>query len=204
MSTKGDTTRKEIIEECLQLFSVRGYFNTSINDIAKATSLTKGGLYCHFSSKRAIWDAVYEEAIVKWKNIVFKGVKEISDPLERLERFVERDMRDYLGANVFQGGCFFLNSLVELSGQSEEMTKQVWNGFDGAASLLTSWLEEAEKKGILKQGINLEETSKFIIISLNGAAALYAPTRDPQVWKHTINQLHTFIRQLRNEKVKKN
>ncbi len=51
MGTKGTKTRQQIIEEALQLFSVKGYFNTSISDILGATHLTKGGLYGHFRSK---------------------------------------------------------------------------------------------------------------------------------------------------------
>ncbi|RLC27354.1 MAG: TetR/AcrR family transcriptional regulator, partial [Deltaproteobacteria bacterium] len=63
MANKGVQTRRNIIEKSLQLFSVKGYFNTSINDILDATGLTKGGLYGHFRSKEDIWYAVYELAV---------------------------------------------------------------------------------------------------------------------------------------------
>jgi len=43
MAGKGAKTRQRIIEESLQLFTVKGYFNTSISDILEATDLTKGG-----------------------------------------------------------------------------------------------------------------------------------------------------------------
>jgi len=59
----------------LHLFSVKGYYNTSINDIIKATNLTKGGLYGHFQSKEDIWYAVYDQAVTIWKNLVFKDIK---------------------------------------------------------------------------------------------------------------------------------
>jgi len=50
-----------------------------------------------------------------------------------------------LGADVFDGGCFFLNMLVELSGQSASMSKQILRGFVRLSSLLRSWLEEADQ-----------------------------------------------------------
>ena len=37
MADKGERTRQRIIEETLPLFSVKGYFNTSISDILAAT-----------------------------------------------------------------------------------------------------------------------------------------------------------------------
>jgi AcrR family transcriptional regulator len=171
MATKGTRTRRKIIEKSMQLFSVKGYYNTSIADILAAADLTKGGLYGHFASKEDIWYAVYEEAVGIWKGIVFKGIRNNSDPLRRIEKFIENDMLDYLGTDVFEGGCFFLNMLVELSGQSASMSKQILRGFVRLSGLLRSWLEEADQKGMLQENLDLKEVSNFIIISLNGAAA---------------------------------
>ena len=108
MANKGVQTRRKVIEKSLQLFSVKGYYNTSVSDILEATGLTKGGLYGHFASKEDIWYAVYDEAVNTWKSIVFKGIRNNSDPLKRIEKFIENDIRQYLGADVFDGGCFFL------------------------------------------------------------------------------------------------
>ena len=197
MGTKGTKTRQQIIQETLQLFSVKGYFNTSINDILEATHLTKGGLYGHFRSKEEIWYAVYEEAARIWKSIVLKDVRTISDPLKRIEKAIENALRDYLGADVFVGGCFFANMLVELSGQSVSMNKQVLRGYIGFAGLIRNWLKEAEQKGLLKKGLDFKEIANFIVISINGAVTLYSSNRDPNIWKQTISQLHFFINQLK-------
>jgi TetR/AcrR family transcriptional repressor of nem operon len=50
---------------------------------------------------------------------------------------------------------------------------------------------------MLKESLDLDEIAQFIVISLNGAAPLYAATRDSRVWKQTISQLHYYINQLR-------
>ncbi len=199
METKGTRTRRKIITESLQLFSVKGYFNTSISDILAVSGLTKGGLYGHFASKEDIWYAVYEEAVSIWKGIVFKGIRNNSDPLKRIEKFIENDMRDYLGADVFEGGCFFLNMLVELSGQSASMSRQILRGFVRLSGLLRSWLEEADQKGMLRDNLDLKEVSNFIIISLNGAAALYISSRDRNILDQTVQQLGFYIQQLKKD-----
>ena len=197
MATKGIRTRRKIITESLQLFSVKGYFNTSVSDILTACGLTKGGLYGHFASKEDIWYAVYEEAVSIWKRIVFKGIRNNSDPLKRIEKFIENDMQDYLGTDVFEGGCFFLDMLVELSGQSASMSKQILRGFVRLSGLLRSWLQEADQKGMLREDLDLKEASNFIIISLNGAAALYISSRDKNILDQTIRQLRFYIEQLK-------
>ena len=196
MATKGTRTRRKIIEKSMQLFSVKGYYNTSVSDILAAAELTKGGLYGHFASKEDIWYAVYEEAVGIWKSIVFRGIRNNSDPLRRIEKFIENDMLDYLGADVFEGGCFFLNMLVELSGQSASMSKQILRGFVRLSGLLRSWLEEADQKGMLQENLDLKEVSNFIIITLNGAAALYI-SRDRSILDQTVQQLRFYINQLK-------
>ena len=197
MVSKGMQTRQDIITKSLQVFSVKGYFNTSVNDILAVTGLTKGGLYGHFRSKEDIWYAVYDEAVMIWRDIVLKGAEEITDPLERIEKTIENDMKNYLGADVFNGGCFFFNMLVELSGQSSSMASSILKGFVKFSGLIRDWLKEADQKEMLKDGLDLDEIAHFIVISLNGAAPLYAATRDSRVWKQTISQLHYYIDQLR-------
>ena len=197
MPGKGHFTKRNIIEKSLQLFSVKGYYNTSINDILKSTGLTKGGLYGHFSSKEAIWYAVYEEAVALWRSLVFKDIEKCSDPLQRIYLFIENDIKEYLGGAVFQGGCFFLNMLVELSGQSADMSKQILRGFVRLSRLLRLWLEEADENGMLKPGLNHKEIANFIVISLNGASALYTASRDTAILDQTIQQLRYYIDQLK-------
>jgi len=199
MGKKGLETRRHIIAKALQIFSVKGYFNTSINDIMAATSLTRGGIYCHFSSKEDIWYAVFEEADRIWRNIVFKGVRDLDDPLERIEKTIANDLNYYLSANVFEGGCFFLNSLVELSGQSALMTNKILKGYRRFSNLFRKWLAEANNKQLLKPGLDFEEIANFIIISLNGVDALYASTREPDICRQTLNQLKFYVNQLRRK-----
>ena len=194
MTTKGDLTRQHILEKSMQLFSVQGYFNTSIAGIVKATGLTKGGLYGHFRNKEEIWFAVYDECVRVWKGVVFQGVRQISDPLARLERLLENSLKNYLGAGVFEGGCFLFNALVELTGQAPAMSNHVLKGFKAFSALLRLWLEEAEQKGLLRDGLNLDGIATFLVISLNGAAPLYAASRDPAIWQQTLAQLQLYIK----------
>ena len=197
MVKKGLQTKQKVITKSLHLFSVKGYYNTSINDILAATSLTKGGLYGHFQSKEDIWYAVYDQAVTIWKDIVFEDIRKIEDPLKRIEKVLDNDLQNYLGADVFQGGCFFLNMLVELSGQSSTMSNHVLKGMIGFSKVISCWLKEAHEKDMLKPGLNLNEIAKFIVVSLNGCAALYISIRDPEIWKLTLTQIKYYISELK-------
>jgi len=197
MQTKGERTRQEIVEASLQLFAVKGYFHTAISDVLTATGLTKGGLYGHFGSKEALWEACYERAVELWRGIVFRGTREIADPLERIARAVENDLRDYIGGQVFQGKCFFFSMLVEFAGQSEPRCRQILDGFRGFAELLAAWLREADASDRLRPGVDCREVAGFLLTSINGAAALFAAGRDPELLEDTIRQVRGYLESLR-------
>ena len=98
---------------------------------------------------------------------------------------------------MFAGGCFFHSMLVELAGQSNAMSRHLLQGFERLGGLLCAWLEHADQQGLLKDNLNFKAIASYIIISLNGAAALYAADRDPAILDHTVSQLHFYIRQLK-------
>ena len=53
----GDT-KERILQVALELFAQKGYEAVSVSDIAGTLGLTKGALYRHFDSKRAIFDGI--------------------------------------------------------------------------------------------------------------------------------------------------
>jgi TetR/AcrR family transcriptional repressor of nem operon len=197
MVTKGIQTKQKVIDKSLHLFSVKGYYNTSINDILEATNLTKGGLYGHFKSKEDIWYAVDDQAVAIWKDSVFKNIKDIKDPLKRIENALDNDLRNYIGKDVFEGGCFFLNMLVELSGQSAIMSNHVLKGMIGFSEIINQWLKEAHDKDMLKSGLDFNDIANFIVVALNGCAALYISVRDPEIWQLTLRQINCYIKELK-------
>ncbi len=198
MPDKGARTRRKITHAALQLFSIKGYFHTSISDILNATALTKGGLYCHFNSKEDIWYAVYDEAVGIWRDIVFEDMRGIENPLNRIDRTCDNVLQRYLAEDTFDGGCFFVNMLVELSGQSASMSRHIRKGFIGFSKLFQSWLAEAEQCGLLRQGLDFKDVANFLVIALNGAATLYVSSRDKTVLQQTAGQLQFYIQQLQS------
>ncbi|WP_028583894.1 TetR/AcrR family transcriptional regulator [Desulfogranum mediterraneum] len=67
--------RELILSAALQLFSQRGYFNTSVHDIQKQAQVSIGSIYHHFANKEAIAKALYHH-IESGMNQVIAGIME--------------------------------------------------------------------------------------------------------------------------------
>lgn len=56
-----EATRQALLKAAASLFAAQGYAQTSLDEVAAATGSTKGAVYHHFTDKRALFAAVYEQ-----------------------------------------------------------------------------------------------------------------------------------------------
>jgi AcrR family transcriptional regulator len=57
---KGRATRERLIAAGRELFGTHGYESTSVEAVLARAGVTRGGLYHHFESKKALFDAVLD------------------------------------------------------------------------------------------------------------------------------------------------
>ncbi|MDD4329332.1 MAG: TetR/AcrR family transcriptional regulator [Aliarcobacter sp.] len=120
MSTNKENKKNNIIQNALKLFSQKGFYNTTIPDIAKAMSMSVGNMYNYFSSK----EELAKFAIKYSTNILAVELKEINNMditskekiylfvdkyLENVQKspeVIEYFLRVYLSnREVFKQGC---------------------------------------------------------------------------------------------------
>ncbi|MFA6742480.1 MAG: TetR/AcrR family transcriptional regulator [Arcobacteraceae bacterium] len=120
MSTNKENKKDNIIQNALKLFSQKGFYNTTIPDIAKAMSMSVGNMYNYFSSK----EELAKFAIKYSTNILAVELKEINNMditskekiylfvdkyLENVQKspeVIEYFLRVYLSnREVFKQGC---------------------------------------------------------------------------------------------------
>ena len=82
--------RQEILRAAARLFQQQGYDATSMNDVAAALKLSKGGLYHHFQSKDEILFDLMNHAMDITEERVINPVKAVADPEERLRMLIRR------------------------------------------------------------------------------------------------------------------
>ena len=56
-------TKERILAAALELFSQKGYAGTNIRELSASLGLVKSGVYKHYESKEAIWNALLDQMI---------------------------------------------------------------------------------------------------------------------------------------------
>lgn len=77
-STEKGNLRQTILDTALKLFSTKGYFNTSMQDIRRSANISIGAVYHYFSSKEEIASALYD-ALLKEITDDFLKIKDQCD-----------------------------------------------------------------------------------------------------------------------------
>ena len=80
--------RQEILRAAARLFQQQGYDATSMNDVAAALNLSKGGLYHHFQSKDEILFHIMSHAMDITEERVINTARRVEGPEERLRTLI--------------------------------------------------------------------------------------------------------------------
>src|SRR5690554_6750519 len=75
--TKGERTRRRLLELAIERFGERGYRGTSVSEVARSAGLTQAAVYAYFDGKEALFDAAVDadtEAVVSAIRARLEGV----------------------------------------------------------------------------------------------------------------------------------
>ena len=61
-------TKERILEAALEMFSQNGYAGTNIRELSASLGLVKSGVYKHYESKEAIWNALLDQMIAYYED----------------------------------------------------------------------------------------------------------------------------------------
>ncbi len=77
------STKRALIEVATELFAEHGYASTSLDAIVAGARVTKGALYHHFTGKRALFEAVFEQVERAASKSIHDQIKGERDPWEK-------------------------------------------------------------------------------------------------------------------------
>ena len=94
MRKKEPNTREHIIKNALRLFAQKGFFRTTMEDIATATGVAKGTVYLYFKDKQALYAASVEEQFNHLLDRLNEIDRSVGTPGHKM-RNIASDLVDY-------------------------------------------------------------------------------------------------------------
>ncbi len=175
-TAKARATRARLLGEAAQLFSVKGYFATTVEDVMAKAGLTKGGFYAHFESKEALARAVVEHAAEMWAAKIVAHVMSFGEPRAQLHAVLD-GYRAYAVDRTFEGGCFFVNLSTELDDQNDDLRRLLDDRFEQFRLLVMSIMESGKAAGVFAPDAPSDAVATLVVATLTGTMMLAKSSR---------------------------
>lgn len=172
-------TRAALIGAGRKLFGDKGFRATAVEDLAREARLTTGALYHHFSTKTALFEAVFEQTHTDLTIAAAEAAQNAADPVDALgqgfDAFLEAVLRPDIQRILVLDGPAVLGPA-----RYTELDERY------SFAVIVAALREAVDSGIL--GVDDPETvTRLLMGALTRGAMLIASSSNPVDTRRTVS-----------------
>jgi TetR/AcrR family transcriptional repressor of nem operon len=200
-SRNPERTRALLLQAAFQEMYRSGFRSADLDAILATAGVTKGALYYHFDDKDALGYAVVDEVMTsdlhqKW----VQPLRNVKDPIDALVRIVQSES---LRREDVQRGCPLLNLSQEMSGIDEGFRRRTAKLFKDWHDAVAQALREGQKRGIVRNDINANETATFLIATYEGYVVLAKNSQDARMMQSGQRRVSGHLESLRPARARK-
>jgi TetR/AcrR family transcriptional regulator, transcriptional repressor for nem operon len=163
--------KEKVLEVASTIFHQKGYNGTSIDEILKATGLSRSSLYDSFKDKHTL----YLQSLEFYKNAESNGYATLNEKklngLEKIE-YLFKEVVNHLVNNPDDNGCLMVNAAAEMSKRCEKTAQVICNNKENVQELFTAWLADAEENKVIHLTKPAKSYSPFLFNALCGLKVL--------------------------------
>jgi len=194
MASHTHNTRALILEAAGRLMAIRGYHNTSLDDVLRESQVGKGNFYHYFKSKEelghAILDKIVQGFVERTLEPCFQD-QQLS-PVEQIHQFLDRFLDSQRRRNCV-GGCPMGNLASELSDVHEGFRQRLAQVFAIWREKLARALERGQADGSLRSECEPERLAQFLVAGLEGAILMTKVTKEITVMEQCVKELKDHL-----------
>ncbi|MBD3581335.1 TetR/AcrR family transcriptional regulator [Flavobacterium selenitireducens] len=192
---KAEVTRQFIIEKSAPIFNKFGYAGTSMQDLTRATGLTKGSIYGNFANKDEVALEAFKHNVGKMSAFFESEMSQVNGYREKLLVYPKTYDAFFTG-NFIEGGCPVLNTSVESDDTHPALKAQARKAFLNWKQSIANLIELGKEKGEFESSVNAESAA-FTILALIEGGTMIAKLTEKEVHMQMItSHLTHFIETL--------
>ena len=174
-------TREKITRAAARLFALKGYHDTTLEEVRRAAEVTTGAFFHHFTSKEDLGFAVLDRHMEMRRQELDQLEQDmpsphLDDPLERV--FRRLDAIAQMVARRRKGGCIIGNLSTALADTHEPFRRRLADCFDEMAREFLPHLEAAAQRCRSRRPPDAWTLARYVVTVVEGAIMLARTHRD--------------------------
>jgi len=159
------------LSRAMRLFGSRGYTDTSMDEIVKATGVSRYGLYGTFGNKRELFEQALERFAEEMGRRGFLRLLEPGVTLADI-RALFTDRIEALCGDAAGSGCLLCHTAMELAPHDRELQAVLQRFVRRASKTFSIGLESARQGGEVRADLDTRSAGEFLTGSIFGLTVL--------------------------------
>ena len=184
-------TKERILDAALVMFSRNGYAGTNIRELSASLGLVKSGVYKHFESKEAIWNALLDKMIAYYEEH-FGSAEHLPPVPDTLEELVRMTMQ-MVNITVRDERIVMTRKLLSIEQFRDERARDLATKhfLTGLTDMFTRLF-----RGMMDKGLLRDDDPKMLAFAYITpiSALIHLCDREPEKTEETLKQVEAFSR----------
>ena len=184
-------TKERILAAALEMFSQYGYAGTNIRELSASLGLVKSGVYKHYESKEAIWNALLDQMIAYYGEH-FGSAEHLPPVPDSLEGLVHMTMQ-MVNITVHDEKIIMTRKVLTLEQFRHERARELATKhfLTGLTDMFTHVFTGMMDKGLLRK-----DDPRMLAFAYTApiAALIHLCDREPEKTEEAIRQVEAFSR----------
>jgi TetR/AcrR family transcriptional repressor of nem operon len=159
------------LSQVVDLFSSKGYSETSMEDIVQTTGVSRYGLYGTFGNKRELFEQALEQYAEGMGKQSFLRLLEPGASLDHIRTIFDERVAD-MCCSEENKGCLFIHTAMEMAPQDEELRGVLQRFMKRMSKAFAIGLDSAKGRGEVAKDIDVDAAGELLTSTMFGLAVL--------------------------------
>jgi len=159
------------LSQAVDLFSSKGYSDTSMDDIVRATGVSRYGIYGTFGNKRELFEQALDRYAEGMGKSSFLRLLEPDASLAHIRTIFDERVAD-MCCTEEPKGCLFIHTAMQLAPDDEELQGVLRKFMKRMSKAFSVGLESAKERGEVRADLDARVAGESLTSTMFGLAVL--------------------------------
>ena len=156
-----------VLEKARNVFWKKGYNGTSMDELVKATGLSRSSIYDSFGDKHGLYMRALQHYQLEKRQSLVEGIPPALSSRKKIGWIFQNSIAQALGDRQ-RKGCFMVNTTTELANIDSSMNKIVNANMEAMEEIFYSLVKEGQAAGDITKKFSAKALARNLFSSFNG------------------------------------